>query len=104
MSVKNSCLCLLLVLVSAWTDDLQAGTFVASTCSDTPLFGHEAVPADRFDRREAQVDLEIPSPCTFDLAEKPLMLVGAINLLTNQLSPQVFASSYHCFVLMSLQE
>jgi hypothetical protein len=60
MSIKSGCLCLLLIVVSAWTDDLQAGTFVIYSPMGTPLFGQEVLPISAKNATEIRQEIELP--------------------------------------------
>jgi hypothetical protein len=105
MSLKSGCLYLILVLVSAWTDDLQAGTFVTVSPTGTPLFGQEMYPIGRrhvLDMENAlkQLPLSLANEKTVADAGSPFELV-----LTplDETTPQVVQSGDLCYRLQSLR-
>ena len=105
MSLKSGCLYLILVLVSAWTDDLRAGTFVTVSPTGTPLFGQEMYPIGRrhvLDMENALKQLPIPlvSQETVLDARRPVELV-----LTplEETTPRVVQSCDLCYRLQSVR-
>ena len=105
MNSRTACLYLLLVLVTAWTDNLQAGPFAALSPMGNPSFGEEVYPiAARF-RAEIQEELESlpPAPPNSLAADSPWDAPGAV-LTPPNVPPQILSSAERRHLLVSVQE
>jgi hypothetical protein len=106
MSAKIGCLCLLLVVVSTWTDALEDGSFRVASPTGTPAFGQEVFPISRQFQHEIQERVEQPPLVAGTLNEECVAGLSADPFPSSLTSilPATFASSdCSCYVLMSLQ-
>jgi hypothetical protein len=60
MSAKTGCICLLLILVSAWAHELKAGTFAVQSQNSPPVFGQEVFPFSMKRAAEIRDSIELP--------------------------------------------
>lgn len=106
MSIRSGCLCLLLILVSAWTDDLQAGTFLAVSPTGTPLFGQEVFPISMaYYQKEIRAQLHaLEQPVWSALTTGPWLPPGEISQPPpREAVPRFFSSADPGYLYMSLQ-
>jgi hypothetical protein len=94
-----------MVLVTAWTDNLQAGTFVTSSPTGTPSFGQEIYPLAI--RARTQIYQTIAESWSHHDGIGAATVSVSYQLLPverlHERLPRVFASSDSCYLLMSLQ-
>jgi len=105
MSLRPACFSLLLVLVSAWANDLRAGTFVAASTSSTPVFGQEVYP---FSLREKAhicnlLEHQIVPPAHFAALETEAMHAVPLLLPSDETAQHVFHSTDLCYRLECLR-
>ena len=106
MSIKSGCLCLLLIVVSAWTDDLQDGTFVIYSPTGTPLFGQEVLPTGAKQAVELRQQIEMPWQEPVGCAGVAAPSVDPLAVLlgeVNEQKPAVHSGVDIRYLLMSLQ-
>jgi hypothetical protein len=106
MSVRIGCLCLLLVVVSSWTDTLTDGSFRVASPTGTPSFGQEVFPISGQSQRRLSQQLE-QAPylaCHSEMECAAGHPTEGSALAPLVLVPFVLSSSdFSCYVLMSLQ-
>lgn len=105
MNAKEACLCLILVLVSTWTERLKEGSFLVAPTTGTPSFGQEVCPLTV--RGQAKSGETAETPQLARLNQEPFAAVLVLPHDTRSrreqaLSPRMSGADA-CYVLMSMQ-
>jgi hypothetical protein len=105
MNAKSCCLSLIAVLVAAWANDLQAGTFLAASPTGAPVFGQEIYPISRRHAAEIQYNIEHQplTPACLDTAIEAVSFSVFLPPSLQETTPRVIRSGDSCYRLMSLQ-
>jgi hypothetical protein len=105
MNRQSANLCLIVVLVSAWTDGLMGGSFLVAPQEDNSFLGQEIYPLALRDRAESRLTVEAPAPRSPDQA--PLLLPplpsGAIYASREQANRWALSGAEARYLFMSIQ-
>jgi hypothetical protein len=95
----------MVVLLSAWTSDLKAGTFVTASPTGAPVFGQEIYPISCRHVAEIRDVVEQPftTPVCLELFETNHCAPDLLLLPLDETTPRVLRSTDFCYRLMSMQ-
>ena len=105
MNRKNGCVCLLLVLVCAWVDRLETGSFLVAPPTGTPSFGEEIYTLAMRDRDASRETVEAAPLAQLGQPpfSVPLVAREARCSMVAAAVPCLFSGARACFLFMSLQ-
>ena len=105
MKLKSGCFYLMIVLLSAWTSDLKAGTFVTASPTGAPVFGQEIYPISRRHVAEIRTIVEQPfiTPACLESIETKNCSPDIQLLPLDETMPRVLRSADFCYRFMSMQ-
>ena len=106
MRIKTGCTCLLFILLSAWTVELKAGTFVVHSTSSETIFGQEVFPFSVRKAAEIRASIALPPqlPATLSAtANLESMPLAFLFLEMHEQKPAVHSGAELRCIMRSLQ-